>query len=220
MDEIDIKKTSVSLPQCYLKDNFILTNKYFGSVEKFKLNLENFKIDLLNEKNGNYLYSNFENLIDIKKIYSSEFLLDESNRIFTSSAHTNDESICDKTKYENVQLILIKKNNTHLNGIVKSMEKFFKYYIKRRDVNGNLMMRGVLNCLFSNFENYFQSKFKCLNNIEAVQIEIVLFKQDLFHDYSEVYDRTNLQRDEMKLLTSKYYILDNLRQCIQENRDI
>ena len=73
------------------------------------------------------------------------------------------------------------------------------------------MFKGVLSCDFISFENYFSNAYKAFEPIETIQIEVFLFKYDLFTDYDESYDKTNLHRNEMKILIDNGKIINALR---------
>jgi len=188
--------------------NFQKEQKDFIKETKRKL-----KYLALMEKNGPYIFEHFDDLIETSLIYNSEITMDETNRIFQSETHTKNELLLDKQNFKYVQVILLKKENKFLGSLVKSMENFFDYYIKRRDERGNFMMKGSLNHNgFVNLENYFNANYKSLNNIEVVQISVYLFKYDVYYDYNQYYDRTNIAKDELNLLIRNYQMLKALRE--------
>jgi len=169
---------------------------------------------IISESNGPYIYENFQEILKNKTnlIYNSEFIMDESNRIFHSETHIKNDNLIDKNTFKNVQLVLLKKENKILGSILKSIENFFDIYIKRKDERGNFMIKGTLNSNnFNNLENYFNLNYKSLNVIEVVQFSVYLFKWDIFYDYNQYCDKTNLSKEDMNILISNYDMLKILR---------
>jgi len=169
------------------------------------------------ENNGPYIFEHLDTLVSTSLIYNSEFIMDETNRIFHSETHIKNELLLDKQNFKYVQVILLKKENKFLGSLVKSMENFFEGYIKRKDERGNFMIKGTLNQNgFVNLENYFNSNYKSFNNIEVAQLSVYLFKYDVYCDYNQHHDRTNIAKDEVNSLIGYYQMLETLREYVKE----
>lgn len=187
--------------------------------ESIKEILRKFKYLILLENNGPYIFENLSELISTKLIYNSEFIMDGTNRIFHSESHVKSDQLLDKQNFKYVQVVLLKKENKHLGSLIKSLENFFDFYIKRKDERGNFMMKGALNNYsFLNMENYFNFTYKSLNVIDVVQISVFLFKYDVYFDYNPYYDKTNIAKDEINSLLRYYEMLKTLRENINEDQ--
>lgn len=172
---------------------------------------------LLEGEDGFYLQDKFNELANVTLIYSSEITMNENNRIFHSEEHIKDQIFLDKSKFKYVQLILLRKPNARLSGLNKAMENYFSSYIKRKDELGNFMIKGIISNNFNSLENYFNMNFKSLNNIESVLISVFLYKYDIFFDYNEDFDRTNLNREDMRQLVQNYRLLKFVRESIMKS---
>lgn len=91
------------------------------------------------------------------------------------------------------------------------MENFFKIYIKRKDVDGSAMIKGVLNCSFDKLQKYYNMHMRSFEYCEAIQIEVFLYKWDLFLDFNENYDKTNMTKKEIAQVINFGQILQNTR---------
>lgn len=176
--------------------------------------IKNFTKVIINEKLGPYILENIKSVVHHRVIYSSEFLFNDSGQTdFSMKFHADDEFLLqNKANFENVELTIIKKDkNACISSLLRAMENFFLIFIKRRDEQGNYKFKGVIKPKFVDFEGYFRNKFKSLRPIEMIQINVYLIKSDLFDDYSEIYDKTNLHRCDMNILMLNCKNLKNLR---------
>jgi hypothetical protein len=198
-------------PEEDLKPN-IETNYDPQNIESLLLKFKQF---IILDKLGSYILSNVEELIHFKVVYKSDYIYNfPQNYSLEKEFLIKDQSFVNlKKNFENVQLTILKKenDNRHLSACVKLIEKYFKFFVRRKDEHGNLMFKGVLSCDFISFENYFSNAYKAFEPIETIQIEVFLFKYDLFTDYDESYDKTNLHRNEMKILIDNGKIINALR---------
>jgi hypothetical protein len=176
---------------------------------------QKFKQFIILDKLGSFILTNIEELIHFKVVYKSDYIYNfPQNYSLEKEFLIKDQSFVNlKKNFENVQLTILKKenDNRHLSACVKLIEKYFKFFVRRKDEHGNLMFKGVLSCDFISFENYFSNAYKAFEPIETIQIEVFLFKYDLFTDYDESYDKTNLHRNEMKILIDNGKIINALR---------
>ena len=100
--------------------------------------------------------------------------------------------------YENVKLTIVRKGKQNINNLLKSMENFFSFYIKRKDIDGSAIIKGVINCGFEKLQKYFTLQMRSFEYCEAIQLEVYLFKWDMFYDYNEEFDKTNIDRETLK----------------------
>jgi len=143
--------------------------------------------------------------------------MDKNDRIFNSSFHLEDSRLTEKAKFKNAQVIFLRKIDKKLSGVLTILERFFESYVKRRDVKGNLMIKGILKTnAFLQMENYFTINLKCLNVIDIVQINVFLFKADIFSDYNEYQDKSNMTREEIREIVKSFELLDYLRKKSNE----
>ncbi len=161
---------------------------------------------------NDYLMTNLENCLFIKRLYYSEFDLTNKTKKFNYEYLTKDNNLIEKIEnFENVKLVIVRKGKQNINNLLKSMENFFKFYIKRKDVDGSAMIKGVLNCSFDKLQKYYNTYMRSFDYCEAIQIEVFLFKWDLFMDYNENYDKTNMTKKDIAELLNYGEILQNTR---------
>jgi hypothetical protein len=199
-------------PTDNLNDIKILYNINFHSVkDALKKNTEKNK--------SQYLIQNLEKCIHTRTLYFSEFDMKEKTQKFNFEYLCKDNNLIEGAdNFENVKLVLIRKDKQHIHNLVKSCENFFKVYLKRKDINGNTMFKGVINCSFEKFQNYFTTGLKSFECLNGVQIEVYLFKWDLFADSDLDMDKTNLIREELKKLKDIYLALNMLRVCEKKRK--
>lgn len=161
---------------------------------------------------NDYLMTNLENCLFIKRLYYSEFDLTNKSKKFNYEYLTKDNNLIEKIEnFENVKLVIVRKGKQNINNLLKSMENFFKIYIKRKDVDGSAMIKGVLNCSFDKLQKYYNMHMRSFDYCEAIQIEVFLYKWDLFMDFNENYDKTNMNKKEIAELINYGQILQNTR---------
>jgi len=196
--------------------NIVLENS--EKIQDVVLNLTDHLTDLCEligkESNtiNDYLMTNLENCLFIKRLYYSEFDLTNKSKKFNYEYLTKDNNLIEKIEnFENVKLVIVRKGKQNINNLLKSMENFFKIYIKRKDVDGSAMIKGVLNCSFDKLQKYYNMHMRSFDYCEAIQIEVFLFKWDLFMDFNENYDKTNMNKKEIAELINYGQILHNTR---------
>jgi len=161
---------------------------------------------------NDYLMTNLENCLFIKRLYYSEFDLTNKTKKFNYEYLTKDNNLIEKIEnFENVKLVIVRKGKQNINNLLKSMENFFKIYIKRKDVDGSAMIKGVLNCSFDKLQKYYNMHMRSFEYCEAIQIEVFLYKWDLFLDFNENYDKTNMTKKEISQVINFGQILQNTR---------
>ena len=167
-----------------------------------------------------YLMSNLENCLFIRRLYYSEFELANKTKKFNYEYLTKDNNLIEKIEnFQNVKLVIVRKGKQNINNLLKSMENFFKIYIKRKDMDGSAMIKGVLNCSFDKLQKYYNMQMRSFDYCEAIQIEVFLFKWDLFMDYNENYDKTNIAKEQLIELIQYGEVLKNTR-VLSKKREI
>lgn len=171
---------------------------------------------------NDYLISNLENCISTKRLYYCEFNFNEkkNQKKFNYEYLTKDNLLIEKIEnFQNVKLVIVRKGKENINNLLKTMENFFKIFVKRKDTNGSAMIKGVLNCSFDKLLKYYNSYMKSFEYCNAIQIEVFLFKWDLFIDYNEDFDKTNLNKMEIWDLVSNGNKLNQAR-CLMKNMNL
>jgi hypothetical protein len=159
----------------------------------------------------NFILPNLEEYLLKKKIYAFEFNKGNlkcnqfiSEKIFVSNFD----------KYENIKLKIFKKENKRINVIGNAIENFFLVYLKKKDLEGNLIIKGILNKSFEKFDDFFRGKKKSLEYCESIKLEVYMFKWDLFFDYDIDEYRSNFDLKELKKLKDIGGILRDTRKCL------
>jgi hypothetical protein len=154
--------------------------------------------DSITNSINDYLMTNLENCIFTKRLYYSEFDFNSKNKKFNYEYLTKNNNLIEKIEnFQNVKLVIVRKGKQNINNLLKSMENFFKIYIKRKDMDGSAMIKGVLNCSFDKLQKYYNTQMRSFDYCESIQMEIFLFKWDLFFDFNENYDKTNMNKKEL-----------------------
>jgi hypothetical protein len=122
------------------------------------------------------------------------------------------EPALNKTElFSNVKVVLCRKGKLPIHNLIKSCENLFKKFLKRKDKVGNCVIKGSLALPFDKFQTYFTQKMKSFEAVQMIQIEVYLFKWDLFQDYNFELDKTNVDKTEMKRMKTNFEILDKMR---------
>ena len=160
-----------------------------------------------------FILPNLEEYLLKKKIYAFEFNKGNfkcnqfiSEKIFVSNFNS----------YENIKIKIYKKENKRINVLGNAIENFFLVYLKKKDSNGNLIIKGILNKSFEKFDNFFKGKKKTLDYCESIKVEIYLFKWDLFYDYEIDDYKSNFDLKEMKKLKAIGEMLRDTRKCLMQ----
>lgn len=165
-------------------------------------------------KINEYLMSNLENCLFIKRLYYSEYIIVNKEKKYNYEYLAKDNNLIEKMEnFENVRLVIIRKGEKlNINIILlKKIESFFKNYIERKEGEDSLIIKGVLNCSFDNLQNYFNSEIKSFESGIIIQIEIYLYKWDLFSDFNDNSDKTNMNKQEIDEMINDGKILQNSR---------
>lgn len=160
-----------------------------------------------------FILPNFEDFILKKKIYSFEF--NDGN--FTYNQYLNEKIFVENfKKYENLKIKILKKENKRINVIANAIENFFMIYVKRRDSDGNLIIKGILNRSFEKFEKFFKGRKKTLDYCESIKVEVYMFKWELFYDYDIDEFKSNSDLKELKKLKSIGELLKDTRNLVKK----
>jgi hypothetical protein len=158
-----------------------------------------------------FLTRNLKHFVMRRALYFCEYLKLETSTKFNSTfLWPDDKELCDFKKFKVVNIVLIKKHNAIFTNILKSLENYMMFYIKKRDPEGNISMKGVLSVAFEKMHNLLNSDIRAFQCIDKIQMEVFLFKWDLFEDLS-ITDRTSLTREEISKLQNLFKELQTLR---------
>jgi hypothetical protein len=157
-----------------------------------------------------YLLNNLSNLLHIRTLYFSEFNMNLKPSSFNYEYFCQDENLSG-SNFQNVKIVLCRRGKQPIHNLTKSCENFFKGYIKRKDKFGNCVIKGVLNFPFDKFQTYFTQKMKSFESVESIQIEVFLFRWELFRDYNLELDKTSMNRDDLVRMKNFYDHLEKLR---------
>ena len=196
-----ISAAANSHKQMLFKDNPIIKSSKFIDVStKLYHNLETLGSLVKRDKNNytQYIIDNSEECLFKQRIFYCEFDMINKNRKCTSDLLGKDAVFENSENYEYVKLTIVRKGKQNINNLLKSMENFFKQYIKRKDIDGSALIKGTINCSFDKLQKYFTMQMRSFEYCEAIQFEVYLFKWDLFYDFNEKEDKTNLDSSVIK----------------------
>jgi len=186
----------------------IKSPKFIEISNELRRNMES--LSLLVKKDHNnfseFINENFEECLFKQRIFYCEFDMLNKHKKLTSDLLGKDQIFENSENYEFVKLTIVRKGKQNINNLLKSMENFFKQYIKRKDIDGSAVIKGTLNGSFEKLQKYFTLQMRSFEYCEAIQLEVYLFKWDLFYDYNDKEDKTNLDNN----LTKQYVNYGNM----------
>lgn len=178
----------------------VKTPKYIENSQELYQRMETLENLIKRDKHNyfDYIHQNFEECLFRQRIFYCEFDMLNKNRKCTSDLLGKDTVFENSENYEYIKLTIVRKGKQNINNLLKSMENFFKQYIKRKDIDGSAVIKGTLNCSFDKLQKYFTMQMRSFEYCEAIQLEVYLFKWDLFYDFNEKEDKTNLDNSVLK----------------------
>ena len=182
--------------------------------EKFYEILPTIQNDLKGFYNpANYLINNLNNLIQIRTLYYGIFdMTKRPPEYLFKYLCTNEELLNSINKdFKFVKMVLVRKIGAKIQNVIISCCNQFKYYILRKDFDGNTMIKGELLEGFKKMKNYFKTGIKGFDNLAYIQLEVYLHKYEMFNDYNEEIDKTNITQSNISQFIRKGKILENIR---------
>ncbi len=178
----------------------VKTQKYIENSNELYRNIGTLESLIKRDKHNylEYIQQNFEESLFKQRIFYCEFDMLNKNRKCASDLLGKDPIFENSENYEHVKLTIVRKGKQNINNLLKSMENFFKQYIKRKDIDGSAVIKGTLNCSFDKLQKYFTMQMRSFEYCEAIQLEVYLFKWDLFYDFNEKEDKTNLDNSVLR----------------------
>lgn len=196
----NIEQNNSQKQNLYSDNPIIRSSKFIDLSSDFYQKLDTLGNLIKRDKNNfaQYIIQNFEECLFKQRIYYCEFDMLNKNRKCTSDLLAKDSVFENNENYEYVKLTIVRKGKQNINNLLKSMENFFKQYIKRKDIDGSAVIKGTINCSFDKLQKYFTMQMRSFEYCEAIQFEVYLFKWDLFYDFNEKEDKTNLDSNIIK----------------------
>jgi len=209
LDPFDLSEESSE----YQKKEFHLESS--DTLKEVKQQYEKYKAIIFNEliadnSMPSYVVNNIEKCIHTRTLYFCEFVMSRKPPIFKFQYLSTDENFTFQN-YSNVKIVLCKNQKICLNNMIKSCKNFFSSYIQLRDINKNVCFKGILKAPFEKFINYFKQNLKTFESVEKIQIEVFLFKWELFRDTENSYNRNNFNNNDESKNKSIYENLEKLR---------
>jgi len=195
-------------------DNILLKSSKFIEVStELQKNIDTLTNLLKKDKNNyvEYIMENFEDCLFKQRIFYCEFDMLNKNKKCNSDLLGKDAIFENSENYEFVKLTIVRRGKQNINNLLKSMENFFKQYIKRKDIDGSAIIKGTINCSFEKLQKYFTMQMRSFEYCEAIQLEVYLFKWDLFYDFNEKEDKTNLDNNVIKQFVNYGNVLRETR---------
>lgn len=174
-------------------------------------------INPINSNIDDFISKNLEKCLHVRTLYFAEYTLNgDIDSSINASVNFNFEYLYQHNSilpadYQNIKLVLVRKGKQKIHNIEKTCENFFSHYLKRKDKHGNAVYKGILETPFERIQALFSQKVKLFEHLEAIQIEVYLYKWELFNDYNPDVDRTNIGREEIGKLKSLGESLEKLR---------
>ena len=157
-----------------------------------------------------YIQNNLDKHLHVKTLYYSEF--DMANKgNFNHYFFCSDVNLNKTELFTYIKVVLCRKGKLPIHNLIKSCENLFKKFIKRKDKVGNCVIKGILGLPFDKFQTYFTQKMKSFEAVQMIQIEVFLFKWEIFQDFNPDLDKTNLEKTEMKKYITNFETLNRMR---------